>query len=142
MTRREEREALFALLFEMSFSEITAAEDILEIEKTQREYDAAYILNGYHGVVEHIEEIDPLIESNTRGWKLSRLSKVSLALLRLAVYEMVYTDIYYGVAINEAVELAKKYDHEKAPSFVNAILSKIAADKGLKTQKKKDTDTQ
>lgn len=138
MTRREEREALFALLFEMSFSEITAAEDILEIEKTQRDYDAAYILNGYHGVIEHIEEIDLLIESNAKGWKLSRLSRVTLAILRLAVYEMLYTDLFFAVAINEAVELAKKYDHEKAPSFINGILNKIATDRGLKTQNKKD----
>lgn len=138
MTRREEREALFALLFEMSFSEITAAEDILEIEKTQRDYDAAYILNGYHGVIEHIEEIDLLIESNAKGWKLSRLSRVTLAILRLAVYEMIHTDLFFAVAINEAVELAKKYDHEKAPSFINGILNKIATDKGLKTQNKKD----
>ncbi len=138
MTRREEREALFALLFEMSFSEITAAEDILEIEKTQRDYDAAYILDGYHGVIEHIEEIDLLIESNAKGWKLSRLSRVTLAILRLAVYEMLCTDLFFAVAINEAVELAKKYDHERAPSFINGILNKIATDKGLKTQKKKD----
>lgn len=138
MTRREEREALFALLFEMSFSEITAAEDILEIEKTQRDYDAAYILDGYHGVIMHIDEIDLLIEGNAKGWKLSRLSRVTLAILRLAVYEMLYTDLFFAVAINEAVELAKKYDHEKAPSFINGILNKIATDKGLKTQKKKD----
>lgn len=138
MTRREEREALFALLFEISFSEITAAEDILEIEKIQRDYDAAYILDGYHGVITHIDEIDLLIDGNAKGWKLSRLSRVTLAILRLAVYEMLYTDLFFAVAINEAVELAKKYDHEKAPSFINGILNKIATDKGLKTQKKKD----
>lgn len=136
MTRREEREALFALLFEMSFSEITAAEDILELEKAERSYDTEYILNCYHGTVEHIDEIDALIGETAEGWRLSRISKVTRAILRLSIYEILYTDIFFAVSINEAVELAKKYDHEKAPSFVNGILNKIAEKKGLKTPKK------
>lgn len=136
MTRREEREALFALLFEMSFSEITVAEDILEIEKAERNYDTEYILNCYHGTIEHIDEIDALIEETAQGWKLARISKVTRAILRLSIYEMLYTDIFFAVSMNEAVELAKKYDHEKAPAFVNGILNRIAEKKGLKTPKK------
>lgn len=132
MTRREEREALFALLFEMSFSELTAAEDILEIESRERDYSAEYIIGGYHGTLEHLTEIDEKIAANASGWKLNRISKVTLAILRLGIYEMVYGSIPFSVAINEAVELAKKYDHEKAPAFVNGILNRVAEQSGLK----------
>ncbi len=132
MTRREEREALFALLFEMSFSEITAAEDILEIESKERDYSAEYIIGGYRGTLEHLTEIDEKIAENASGWKFGRISKVTLAILRLGIYEMVYGGIPFSIAINEEVELAKKYDHEKAPAFVNGILNRVAEQSGLK----------
>lgn len=135
MTRREERESLFALLFEMSFSEKTAAEDVLEIEKQEREFSASYIVDGYHGVLAHLDEIDAMISENATGWKIGRLSKVTLAILRLGIYEMVYGSIPFSVAINEEVELAKKYDYEKAPAFINGILNKIAEQQGLKKGK-------
>ena len=70
----------------------------------------------------------------SKGWKLSRLSKVTLAILRLAVYEMLYDKLAYNIVINEAVELAKKYDEEKAPKFVNGILNNIADSAGLKNK--------
>lgn len=136
MTRREEREALFALLFEMSFSELTAAEDVLAIEKEERSYDTEYIINSYHGILSVLTDIDGLIEGSANGWKLSRLSRVTHAILRVAVYEMVYSNLPVTIAINEAVELAKKYDHEKAPAFVNGILNRIADEKQLKDRKK------
>lgn len=136
MTRREEREALFALLFEMSFSELTAAEDVLAIEKEERSYDTEYIINSYHGILSALTDIDGLIEGSANGWKLSRLSRVTHAILRVAVYEMVYSNLPVTIAINEAVELAKKYDHEKAPAFVNGILNRIADEKQLKDRKK------
>ena len=132
MTRREEREALFALLYEMSFSQITAAEDILEIEERERGFSADYIVGGYRGTLDNLEKIDGQISDHAAGWKFSRISKVTLAILRLAVYEMLYGAIDFRIAINEAVELAKKYDHEKAPGFINGILNKIAEDAGLK----------
>ena len=136
MTRREERESLFALLFEMSFSELTAAEDVLAIEKEERSYDTEYIINSYHGILSALTDIDGLIEKSANGWKLSRLSRVTHAILRVAVYEMVFNNLPVTIAINEAVELAKKYDHEKAPAFVNGILNRIADEKQLKDKKK------
>lgn len=136
MTRHEEREALFALLFEMSFSELTAAEDVLAIEKEERSYDTEYIINSYHGILSALTDIDGLIEKSANGWKFSRLSRVTLAILRVAIYEMVFNNLPVTIAINEAVELAKKYDHEKAPAFVNGILNRIADEKQLKDKKK------
>ena len=73
------------------------------------------------------EEIDKKIEANLKGWKLSRIPKVSLSILRVAIYEMLYeegTDV--GVAINEAVELAKTYGGEKDSSFINGLLGSVA----------------
>lgn len=133
MTRREAREALFALLFEMSFfpEEERAALYHTECEWQTIEEDD-YIATGYAGVLLNREAIDEKIEGASKGWKLSRLSKVTLAILRLATYEFCYTDLPYNIAINEAVELAKKYDDDKAPKFVNGVLNTIATNSGLK----------
>ena len=77
--------------------------------------------------------IDVIISGSSKGWKLERLSRVSLAIMRLAVYEMLWDEgIPFSVSINEAVELAKRYDDEKAPKFINGILNDIADKKGLK----------
>lgn len=133
MTRREAREALFALLFEMAFcpAEERAALYNNECEWQTIEEDD-YIATGYAGVLLRLEEIDEKISGASKGWKLSRLSKVTLAILRLATYEFCYTDLPYSIAINEAVELAKKFDDDKAPAFVNGVLNKIALNSGLK----------
>ena len=73
------------------------------------------------------------IEENAKGWKLSRISKVSMAIMRICVYEMLYVeDVPFNIAINEAVELAKKFDYDKAPSFINGVVNKIAENEGLK----------
>lgn len=133
MTRREAREALFALLFEMSFC---TEEEKSELYRTECEWQTIeeddYIATGYTGVLLNIEAIDEKIASASMGWKLSRLSKVTLAILRLATYEFCYTDLPYNIAINEAVEIAKKFDDDKAPKFVNGVLNKIALNSGLK----------
>ncbi len=135
MTRREEREALFALLYEMSFYDKEQSEDVLNTEIIERDFDGKYIIENYHGIINNLDELDELIREKSNGWKLSRLSKVTLSILRLSVYEMLFTDLHYTIAINEAVELAKKYDYEKSPSFVNGILNNIAEEKGLKEDK-------
>lgn len=133
MTRREEREALFALLFEMSFCSEEERADLYRNEcdwETLEEND--YVATGYAGVLLNSDSIDEMISAASKGWKLSRLSKVTLAILRLGCYEFCYTDLPYSIAINEAVELAKKYDDDKAPKFVNGVLNKIAVNRGLK----------
>lgn len=89
--------------------------------------DVAYIQDKFQKVLELLAEIDALIESVSEGWKLKRMFKVDLAIMRLAVYEIKYDEeIPVSVAINEAVEIAKKYGQDSSPSFVNGILAKVA----------------
>ncbi len=133
MTRREAREALFALLFEMSFCAAEERSALYEKECEWQTLEAdAYIGTGYAGVLLNQEKIDGMISGASHGWKLNRLAKVTLAILRLGCYEICYTDIPYSIAINEAVELAKKYDDDKAPAFINGVLNKIAVSSGSK----------
>ena len=134
MKRREAREALFALLFEMSFVTPEEAEVLYETECLEADRDLAddYIRDGYKGVRENLEKIDELISSASRGWKIARLARVTLALLRLGVYEMCIANLPYHIAINEAVELAKVYGEDKSPGFINGVLNQIALSQGLK----------
>ena len=132
MTRREARETLFKLIYERPYHKEEAAEDTLARELEELGIDDSYVADGFKGTFDNIDEIDGLISENSIGWKINRLSKVSHAIMRLACYEMLYTDLPVNIAINEAVELAKKYDHDQAPSFINGILNTIANKKGLK----------
>lgn len=131
MTRRECREHLMVMLFQTGF--YTKEElpeqisyymnDIIAPKKD----DVTYIQHKFQSTLEYLEEIDSLIESVSEGWKLKRMFKVDLAIMRLAVYEMKYDEeIPVSVAINEAVEIAKKYGQDSSPSFVNGILAKVA----------------
>ena len=86
-----------------------------------------YMQDKYGKILEHLAEIDEVLNQASSGWKVSRMSKVDLNILRLAVYEMKYDeDVPVKVAINEAVELAKKFGGDDSSSFVNGILGKIA----------------
>ena len=131
MGRHEQREQIFRLLFQVEFHEPEDmprqlrlfVEDSQEV-KTQQEADL--IEARCQAVREKIPEIDKLIGENSEGWDTARMGKVELAVLRLAVFEMRYDeDIPAGVAINEAVEIAKMYGQENSGSFVNGILGKI-----------------
>ena len=131
MSRRSARKNAFFLLFQMDFNETAEFEQVKEIffaekETPVEESDKAFIVSEVEGVHEHMEEIDALIEQSATGWDLSRMNKVDLAILRLAVYEMKYGETPVGVAINEAVELAKKFSSDEAPAFVNGVLGKAA----------------
>ena len=89
--------------------------------------DREYIQAKYEAVAARVPEIDSMLNETAKGWKTSRMSKVDLTVLRLAVYEMKWDeDIPEGVAINEAVELAKRFGGENSSSFVNGILGKLA----------------
>lgn len=131
MKRREAREITFCLIFEKDFmpeascSEIySSALDYFENSEIEKE---EYIFSTFNGVFENIGEIDSLISSSSANWKSERISRVSKAILRLATYEIKYVDdIPVKIAVNEAVELAKKYDDEKAFTFINGVLAKIA----------------
>ena len=122
------------LLFEHEFQSECNPEEVLRLAEDSREMESdKYVEGVYFGVLEHLDEIDALITARAIGWKTKRMTKVSLSVLRIAAYEMKYReDIPFTVSINEAVELSKKFDDEKAPAFVNGILNGIAEDLGLK----------
>lgn len=127
LSRREAREAVLGLLFESEFRADESSTEIFAISVEDREIPAdPYIEKAYFAICEHREEIDAMIGNHAKGWKTSRLSKLSRSVLRLATYEMMYeTEIPYSVSINEAVELAKKYDEDKARPFINGVLNSI-----------------
>lgn len=134
MRRREIREHIFKLLFMTQFNseeEMTEQvsfyfEDLEELS----EKDKTYMEARFQDVFAHIEEIDALLNETSTGWKTTRMGRVDLTALRLAVYEIKYDeDVPEGVAINEAVELAKCFGGESSGSFVNGILGKIVKDK-------------
>ncbi|MBR2460702.1 MAG: transcription antitermination factor NusB [Clostridia bacterium] len=133
MRRSEAREYAFKLIYEADIQKDKPLSDLIADTAEGQEFKAdSYMCKTLSGVTEHREEIDVIISENAHGWKLSRISKTSGAILRLAIYEMLYGDIPFSVSINEAVELAKKYDHEKSPKFINGILNAVAESKGLK----------
>lgn len=126
MTRRVARENTVGLLFEYGFRPEVEAGDIYEAALEVRELeDNDFMRSLYFGTVENIEAIDAAIAKNSRGWKPERLSGVARAVLRLGTYELLFTDVPKNVAVNEAIEMIKKYDDEKARPFVNGILNAI-----------------
>ena len=128
MTRREAREQAFIVLFEKIFdNEATISEIVATAKEAELIKVNSFAENILNAVEEHFSEIDEIIESNSQDWTLVRLPKVSLAILRLAVAEIKYIDdVPNGVAVNEAVELAKKYGTNEDASFINGILGTIA----------------
>lgn len=126
-SRRESREQAFLLVFERSFSEEVPAEEVMENALEARGYKAsAFASLLFTGVSEHKAEIDALIEEHSHKWKTTRLSRVALSVLRLAVFELLYCeDIPVSVSINEAVELAKSYAGEEEVAFINGVLGGV-----------------
>lgn len=128
MTRREEREQAFILLFEKSFNQEIELDELytfaVENEAiTGSEFVKKLLLKTW----ENVESIDAVIEKYAHGWKISRISKVALAVLRLAICEIkFFDDIPVGVSINEAVELCKKYAAKDDSAFVNGILGSVS----------------
>ncbi|MGN8630327.1 transcription antitermination factor NusB [Blautia sp. HCP3S3_G3] len=132
MKRREQREHVFKLLFMTQFnSENEMTEQVnLYFEGLEEPDDKSRIAiqEQYSSVLAHLEEIDGVLNEYSRGWKTDRMNRVDLSALRLAVYEMKYEeDVPVGVAINEAVEIAKCFGGETSGSFVNGVLGKIAS---------------
>ena len=131
MTRREIRELIFKMVFRVEFhNEEEIPEQLrlfMDTLESAVEKDRAYIEHKVQDLFDHLEEIDAIIDSSAQNWKTSRMAKVELTLIRLAVYEIRFEeDIPTGVAINEAVELAKAYGEENSASFVNGVLARIA----------------
>ena len=126
MTRKQAREEAFILVFEKVFSG-GSTEEILELAAEARDLEPDdYIKTVFSGVYGNKEEIDGIISENAIGWKINRISKTALCVLRLAIYEIKYMeDIPSSVSINEAVELCKKYATKEDASFVNGILASV-----------------
>ena len=125
MSRRGARRNAFYLLFQMDFSEAEEFEQVKELFFAEEEEDKEFILSEVEGVHAHMAEIDEMITASANGWDPARMNKVDLAILRLAVYEMKYGETPIGVAINEAVELAKRFSSDEAPAFINGVLGKV-----------------
>lgn len=132
MNRTELREQVFKLLFRVEFNsmEDMAEQEELFAQTSDIEFsskDADFVRDRYEHIAEKLTEIDEAINSKTTGWNTSRIAKVDLAIIRLAVYEIRYDDtVPAGVAINEAVELAKKFGQDGSPAFVNGVLARFA----------------
>ena len=130
MTRRELRENVFKMLFRVEFhaeDEMTGQLGMMDDElENITEEDAAYINNKCSDIIAKIPELDEAINASTTGWKTTRMGKVDLSIIRLAVYEIKFEeDVPAKVAINEAVELAKAYGTDNSASFVNGVLAKF-----------------
>ena len=127
MTRHDAREQAFIIIFEKSLNGLSV-DEIIENAKDAREFrENGFILTTVNGVFENIGEIDKTIENHLTGWKIERISKVCLAVLRLSVYEIMFSeDVPASVSINEAVELCKKFATAEESSYVNGILGNVA----------------
>ena len=132
MSRRQLREQIFKLLFRVEFNSKDELEQqqaffFDDEENHADEVENAEIGEKFGKIVERLEEIDADLNQKAKGWSTDRMGKVDLTILRLAVYEIQHDDeVPTGVAINEAVELAKKFGQDSSPAFINGILAKFA----------------
>ena len=130
MNRKLSREKTMELLFGMTLSKDTVEEAIENFvdnyEGNIKEIDLTYVKQTLIGIENNKEAIDEVIAANLHNWKIDRISKVNLTILRLAAYEMLYNEeVPKGVAINEALEITRRYSDEKSVSFINGVLDKI-----------------
>ena len=132
MNRTELREQIFQLLFRVEFNSPEEMSEQEELFTTTGDLefsnaDADYIRDKYEKIAGKLTEIDAAINEKTEGWNTDRMAKVELTIIRLAVYEIKFDEsVPTGVAINEAVELAKKFGQDGSPAFVNGVLAKFA----------------
>lgn len=130
MSRRETRETAMKLLFQISINKEDTSEVIDNYKESSEEelqnVDFSYVSEVIKGVEDNKASIDEVIEKNLRNWKIDRIPKIDLAILRLAVFEIKYKEeIPQNVAINEAIELSKKYCDDKSFPFINGVLDSI-----------------
>lgn len=132
MSRRELREQIFKLLFRVEFNakdELAVQEAFFFEDEENRasEEENTEIHEKFERILKQLDQIDMELNQKTKGWGTDRMGKVDLTILRLAVYEIQYDDeIPTGVAINEAVELAKKFGQDSSSAFINGVLAKFA----------------
>ena len=135
MNRTAIRENTFKLLYSNEIQKEIDEEQIeifIEASNIEGEEQIEYIKNSFYGIQKNIEEIKELIEKNLKEkWTIERISKIDIAILKLAIYEILYSEVPYKVAINEAIELAKKYGDENSKKFINGILASIVKEKDI-----------
>lgn len=130
MNRKLSREKTMELLFGMTLSKDTIEEAIENFvdnyEGNIKDIDLTYVKQALIGIENNKEAIDKVIEENLHNWKLDRISKVNLSILRLSTYELLYdNEIPTNVAINEALEITRRYSDEKSVGFINGVLDKV-----------------
>ena len=138
MTRTQTRELAFELLYSLEIQKVSQEEKKEQIEiflkeqEIQEEKVKKYIIETTNGIEEHEEEILKNISDNLKEkWEINRISKVNVALLKLAIYEILYSKLPYKVVVNEVVELAKKYGDDNSAPFINGILANIIKKSGI-----------
>ena len=131
LSRHESRRVVFMLLFAWEFHKDEKALDFYYANKEDAEIAyTGYIRDTFTGTAENLSAIDGEIEKYAVKWKVSRMARVTRSLLRLAVYEILYTETPARAVINEIVEFAKEYDDASSPAFINGILNTLARDNG------------
>ena len=138
MTRTETRELTFELLYSLEIQKMEQQEYNEQIElflveqNVSQEKAKTYMTETINGIAKNKEEILELISQNLKEkWDISRVSKINITLLKLATYEIVYTELPYKVVVNEAVEIAKKYGDDTSPAFINGVLANIIKQTGI-----------
>lgn len=135
MNRSAIRENTFKLIYSNEIQKEIDEEQIeifIEANSIEGEEQINYIKNSFYGIQKNIEEIKELIEKNLKEkWTIERISKIDVSILKLAIYEILYSEVPYKVAINEAIELAKKYGDESSKKFINGILASIVKEKDI-----------
>ncbi|MCQ2400651.1 MAG: transcription antitermination factor NusB [Lachnospiraceae bacterium] len=135
MSRHEIREQIFLIMFSLTFHSDENMRDLIlryldetcELKVTDME--RAEILRKTMDIADKVSELDKKIDAVSESWKLSRMGKAEAAILRIALYEMLYDeDVPTKVAINEAVDLAKEYGSDESPKFINGVLAKLVED--------------
>ena len=138
MTRTEIRELTFELLYSLEIQKMEQEEYNKQIElflveqNVSQEKAKTYMTETVNGIAKNKEKILELISQNLKEkWDISRVSKINITLLKLATYEIMYTELPYKVVVNEAVEIAKKYGDDTSPSFINGVLANIIKQTGI-----------
>lgn len=136
MDRSAIRELAFKLIYSLEIQKVTDYDEQIELYMEANDITnnkaKEYITDAVNGINKNIEDINKKIEKNLKSdWKLERISKIDLSILRLAIYEIIYKEVPFKVAINEAVELAKKYGEDQSKKFVNGILASVVKEENI-----------
>lgn len=135
MEQTKKREFAFKLIYSSEVQKNMDEEQVeifLKENRIERDAKVNYIKQIFYGIKENEEEITKLIENSLKDkWTMDRVSKIDLSILKLAVFEMLYSKIEYKIVINEAIELAKKFSEDNSKSFINGILANIVKEKNL-----------